>query len=173
MSEVVQGVVTEINTKTVQIKRGPKAGSDSTVYNMRLDTGHDINLGFTCKFAQGESVNLTLEATKFGDYKIISGTGVTGQQPAAASAPKVTSPAPAHTPKREFPIDKASRGMSITRQNSGGHAATIVAALINQGKIDNEVEAIKIWMDLAYDITDFATGHREEAQALAMQVLED
>ena len=172
MSEVVQGVVTEINTKTVQIKRGPKAGSDSTVYSMTLDTGHRINLGFKCSYAQGESVNLTLEATNFGDYKIISsGSAAPAAGTFIAQPVPVSNATPA--PKREFPIDKNSRGMSITRQNSGGHAATMVAALINQDRITNAEDAMTAWFEMAYDITDFATGHREEAQAKAMQVLED
>jgi len=171
MSEQVQGVVQEINTKTVQIKRGPKAGNDSTVYSMTLDTGHKINLGFKCTYAQGESVNLTLEPTNFGDYKIISSGGAVPApvQQAAAKHTNMTMAAPT----REFPIAKDSRGMSITRQNSGGHAAVMVAALIEQGTINTPEGAIDTFMDFVYEITDFATGHREEAQAAAMQVLED
>jgi len=169
--EQVQGIVTAINTKTVAIKRGPKAGSDGTVYNMTLDTGHVINLGFACKFAQGESVNLTLEATNFGDYKILSQGAASAAPVKQTATPSIPNAQP--SPRKEFPIDKTSRGMSITRQNSGGHAAVMVAALINQGKINDDVEAMKVWFDMVYDITDFATGHREEAQAKAMQVLED
>lgn len=172
MSEQVQGIITSINTKTVTIKRGPKAGSDSTVYEAELDSGHRVNLGFTCKFTQGESVNWSLEATNFGDYKLLAGgptTTTAAKQPSTSSTP----PAPQPSPKREFPIDKNSRGMSITRQNSGGHAATMVAALIASGNITTRADAIDTFMEFVYDITDFATGHREEAQAKAMQVLED
>lgn len=171
MSEQVQGIVTDINTKTVQIKRGPKAGSDSTVYSMTLDSGHVINLGFKCEFVQGESVNLTVEATNFGDYKIVSKGAATApqvKQPVTSSAP-----APQPSPRTEFPIDKNSRGMSITRQNSGGHAATIVAALIKNGHITSLPEAKDAFFDIAYDITDFATGHREVNQVAAMQAMED
>lgn len=175
MSEQVQGTVTEINTKTVTIKRGPKAGNDTTVYSMVLDTGHRINLGFKCSYAQGETVNLNLEATNFGDYKILASGAATSapvKQPAAPVAATLT-PSPSPSPKREFPIDKTSRGMSITRQNSGGHAAVMVAALVNSGLISNTEDAVEAWLEMVYTISDFATGHREEAQAKAMQVLED
>lgn len=171
MTEQVQGLIQDIFTKQVTIKRGPKAGNTSTVYEAVLDTGHKVNLGFKCDYTKGESVNWALEATNFGDYKLLI-AGQASASPAKQPTTSSTPPAPP-VPRKEFPIDKSSRGMSITRQNSGGHAATMVAALINAGEIKSSTVAMEVWLEMVYDITDFATGHREEAQAKAMQVLED
>ena len=74
---------------------------------------------------------------------------------------------------KEFPVPKDTKGITIARQNSGGHAAAIVGSLIEGGHIKSVEEAQEAFMELAYAITDFATGHREEAQAKAMLAMED
>lgn len=160
--QVVSGVIDSINTQTVKTKFGDKA-----VYHAMIN-GQDVNLGFKCAYSEGESVTLNVEH-KYGSLQHIqdvgkaNGTGATGPSPVQAVP---TQPATKAAASSEFPVAKGSRGITIARQNSGGHAAQIVAALIAQGAINNAEEATEAFMEIAYDIADFATGHREIKMAL-------
>jgi hypothetical protein len=162
MSEQIAGVIDSIYTKTVKTKRG-----DGQVYHAMVN-GHDVNLGFKCDYVEGEAVTLEVEH-KYGGYQLINGRK--GSVAGASNGTGTTSPNPA-TPRRaapaEFPVPKNTKGITIARQNSGGHAATIVAAMIETGQITTVDDAADAFMTLAYQITDFATGQREQAQAEAI-----
>ena len=166
MQELLTGTIDSIYTKTLKIKNGPRAGQDTQVYHAMIN-GYDINLGFKCDHQEGETVSLTVENGRFG-YELVKNPQA-GAQP-IAPAPTVSSASAPQTCKApDFPVAKDSRGMTIARQNSGGHAARLVVALIDQGAVSTKDEAIEAFMEFAYQITDFATGHREINQAAAMQ----
>lgn len=163
----VQGVIDGISTKTVRTKFG-----DKDVYHANIN-GQDVNLGFKCPYVVGESVTLNVEH-KYGSLQAIN------PPPAANGASAPTPPVGAPTkqavpfvPAAEFPVAKNTKGITIARQNSGNHAAAIVCALIAAGKVKTQPEALEAFMDLAYEITDFATGHREVNEAAAIQAYED
>ena len=163
MTEQLQGVIDNIYTKSVNTKYGEKP-----VYHAMIN-GLDVNLGFKCAYIEGESVTLQVENGKYG-YELAKGVpqsktsnnaGVagTGQNPVAT----------ARSAPAEFPVPKNTKGIAICRQNSSGHAARIVAALVTNGCITNENDAMESFMRIAYEITDFSTGHREAKQAEAIQ----
>jgi len=159
MTDVV-GVIDSIYTKDVTTKFGTKE-----VYHAMIN-GQDINLGFKCAYVVGESVTLPVEH-KYGSLQLIQGGN--GAAPAATGIKAAPVQAQATAPQQaatEFPVAQGTRGITIARQNSGGHAATIVAALIAQGKITTPEAALDEFMELAYEIADFATGHREIKMAL-------
>lgn len=163
MIEQLQGVIDSIYTKTVQTKYGDKPVYHAMINNI------DVNLGFKCAYTEGESVSLQVENGKYG-YELAKGAAQSKgtAQPPAASA---TSPAP--IPRQapaEFPVPKHTKGIAICRQNSAGHAARIVASLIDTGQVSGEKDAMDAFMRIAYEITDFSTGHREAKQAEAMAV---
>lgn len=167
----VQGVIDGIRTQSVNTKYG-----DKDVYHAMIN-GQEVNLGFKCPYVVGESVTLDVEH-KYGQLQaILPPTGAPAANGAGAPAAQVQAvPAQQNqkaTVPTEFPVAKNTRGITIARQNSGGHAAQIVAALINQGKLTTVEEAKEAFMDIVYDITDFATGHREAAQAEAIQAYEE
>ena len=169
--EIISGTIDNIYTKTVTIKRGPRAGSDTQVYHAVVN-GHDVNLGFKCQFEEGESVSWECDHA-YGEYKYVgasAGKAVISNGIRSVES-NVASKAPAT--RAAFPVDKNSKDMSIIRQNSGQHASRMVAALISSGQIQDDEEAMAAFFEMVYQITDFATGHREEAQAKAMSVLED
>ncbi len=163
----ITGLIDSIYTKSVPIKRGPRAGQDGTVYHAMIE-GYDVNLGFKCDYEEGESVTLNVEE-KFGGYQLVKG----GAAPApAAKQPTHTASPVASGPSKftgkaptEFPVPKNTKGISICRQNSGGHAATIVAAMIDNGLLDSQAKITEAFLEIAYEITDFATGQREAAMA--------
>lgn len=167
----IQGVIDGISTKTVRTKFG-----DKDVYHADIN-GQDVNLGFKCPYVVGESVTLDVEH-KYGSLQAINpppkanGASVS---PGNASASRVQAVATAvpFAPAAEFPVAKNTKGITIARQNSGNHAAAIVCALIAAGKVKTQPEALEAFMDLAYEITDFATGHREVNEAAAIQAYED
>lgn len=164
--QVVSGVIDSIYTKEVNTKFGSK-----DVYHAMIN-GVDINLGFKCAYSEGESVSLNVEQ-KYGSLQLVPGNG--SGQPASpavsgqASKVPQAAPAPKQQAYTEFPVPKNTKGITIARQNSGGHAARIVGCLIDNGTIKSKDEAIEAFMDVAYSITDFATGHREVNEAAAMQ----
>jgi hypothetical protein len=162
----IQGNIDSIYTKAVPIKRGPRAGQDGTVYHAMVN-GYDVNLGFKCDFEEGELVTWNVEE-KFGGWQLVKGgapqAAASNSEPSTASKPN-TGPITTGTAPTEFPVPKNTKGISICRQNSGGHAAVIVAALIKQGVIKDQAEAAQAFLELAYEITDFATGQREAAMA--------
>jgi hypothetical protein len=162
MSQQIAGVIDSIYTKTVPTKRG-----DGTVYHAMIN-GTDVNLGFKCDYAEGEAVTLEVEH-KYGGYQLISGRkgAVAGASNGIGNA-SPNNPTPRRAAPPEFPVPKNTKGITIARQNSGGHAATIVAALIEKGVIKTTEDAAEAFMKLAYEITDFATGHREAMQAEAI-----
>ena len=161
MSEQISGVIDSIFTKTVSTRRG-----DAQVYHAMIN-GHDVNLGFKCDYAEGESVTLEVE-NKYGGYQLVSGRkGSVAPKGSNGAGSAVGNPKVRQAPP-EFPVPKNTKGITIARQNSGGHAATVVAALINAGVITTTKDASDTFMQLAYEITDFATGHREAAQAAAI-----
>lgn len=167
MSDVISGVIDSIHTKTVPTKRG-----DGTVYHATIN-GQDVNLGFKCEFEQGENVALNVEH-KYGGWQFVSKAAA--GTPTSVSSNKQSNSGNSSTQRStatEFPVPKNTKGIAICRQNSGGHAATIVAALIAQGVVKTEQEANDAFMKLAYDITDFATGHREKNQADAMAAYQE
>lgn len=168
--EVIQGTIDSIFTKQVTIKRGPKAGSDSTVYHAMIN-GHDVNLGFSCELVEGESVTLNVEE-KFGGYQVVKGSGVASANGAVvaakAAAPTVSPKAPA------FPTPKNTKDISIIRQNSMTHASRILRDMIDLGivsttKVKDEAAYVEKVIEIAYTVFDFSSGHREvkmvEAQA--------
>ncbi len=169
----IHGTIEGIYTKMVTIKTGRRAGSESPVYHAIVN-GNDVNLGFKCEFEEGESVNWEVEH-KYGEYKYVgpaSGSVQTlSKVPSNTSNAAALSPTP--HPRPDFPVAKNSRGMTIARQNSGGHASAMIAALIHSGQIKDEDKAMEVFMDMVYEITDFATGHREQAQAAAMTAMEE
>jgi hypothetical protein len=169
----VTGTIDSIYTKMVTIKRGPKAGNDVPVYHAIVN-GNDVNLGFKCEFEEGESVNWEVEH-KYGEYKYVgvgTGSGQASNQ-VRSGASNGAAASPTLPTKADFPVAKDSRGMTIARQNSGGHAAAMVVALIKEGHVANREEAMDAFFDMVYQITDFATGHREEAQAAALSAMEE
>jgi len=167
----VTGIIENIYTKTITIKRGPRSGQDTNVYHAELSTGHDVNLGFKHNYVVGESVAWELEEA-YGDYKIVDNKGGStvsnGAEPISSVVSSKTS-----VKRNAFPVNKNSKDMSIIRQNSGQHASRIVAALIQSGAIKNEAEAMDTFFQIVYEITDFATGHREMAQVAAMTAMEE
>ena len=171
--EIISGTIDNIYTKTVTIKRGPRAGSDTNVYHAVVN-GHDVNLGFKCQFEEGESVSWECDHA-YGEYKYVgASTGKTTVPNASNNGVDTgANKRPAPTTRAAFPIDKNSKEMSIIRQNRGQHASRLVASLIQMGEIQGTEQAMDAFFEIVYQITDFATGHREEAQAKAMSVLED
>jgi hypothetical protein len=169
MSQQVTGVIDSIYTKSVPIKNGPRAGSDGTVYHAMID-GLDINLGFKCDYVEGEHVTLNVNNGRFG-WEIVKGNSGGGYNK-PAQPPKAAAPRANPKPATEFPVPKNTKGITIARQNSGGHAATLVSALIASGNITDTEEAINVFMDYAYQITDFATGQREADMAASMDAHE-
>jgi hypothetical protein len=161
MIETVEGVIDNIYSKDVNTRFGQKP-----VYHAMID-GLDINLGFKCEFEEGEYVTLQVQNGKYG-YELAKGNGSAGPSKGPGRGTSVASnqQRPANPAPRKqvsaFPVPKGTKDISIIRQNSGNHASRIVAALINQGKIEDAETALDTFMDLAYAITDFGTGHREE-----------
>jgi len=166
MSEVLSGVVDSIHTKDVAIKNGPKAGTMSKVYHASI-AGHDVNLGFQTKLAEGEKVTLHVEH-KYGGYQILStpapaGTQTVGSQPQGAAVGAKTGGASA------FPVALGNNGTSIVRQSSLNRAIEAVHKLIDVGlfkPVDEAAYQNKVF-DYAYMFTDFGTGQREVKEAAA------
>lgn len=165
MSDVISGVIDSISTKTVPTKRG-----DGTVYHASIG-GQDVNLGFKNEFTEGENVSLNVEH-KYGGWQFVS-KATPGTPTSVSNSSTVAKRSTGSATSTEFPVPKNTKGIAICRQNSGGHAATIVAALVATGAIKTEQEAADAFMKLAYEITDFATGHREANQAAAMAGYEE
>ncbi len=172
MTEQISGVIDSIFTKDVQIKRGPKAGSTSTVYHAMIQ-GHDVNLGFQCAFQEGESVSLNVEQ-KYGGYQVVQGNG--GGSPVApapaSNAGQGSAPTKVSAAKPAFPTVKNTKDVSIIRQNSMTHASRIVRDMIDTKVIvqpKNEAEYVEKVIEIAYTIADFSTGWREEKMAEVME----
>jgi len=161
----IVGNIDSIYTKAVPIKRGPRAGQDGTVYHAMVN-GYDVNLGFKCDYEEGESVTWNVEE-KFGGYQLVKGNTAAPSNPVAPAPTASGSAKPAHTGQAptEFPVPKNTKGISICRQNSGGHTAVIVAAMIDNGLLNSQEEITTAFLEIAYEITDFATGQREAAMA--------
>lgn len=170
MSQVVAGVIDNIYTKEVTTKFGPKP-----VYIAQVG-GQEVNLGFKTPLAMGETVSLNVEH-KYGSLQLVQGpvtgtapqsntNGATGPSATAAGVP-VTGPAPI---KVEFPVEINTRGTSIIRQNSMGHARSIVDGMCLNGVFTpkSETEYLEKVIEIAYAVTDFSTGQREvKAKAAA------
>jgi len=156
----VQGVIDSIYTKEVPTKRGP-----AQVYHAIIG-GIDVNLGFNTKLSQGENVSLNVEH-KYGGLQLVQ-DGQALSTSASQAAQSKSNPNVAVS--KDFPVDINSRGTSIVRQNSMGHAVRIVENMILNGVIaivDEQVYIAKV-LEVAYTITDFSTGQREEKQAAAI-----
>jgi hypothetical protein len=171
MSQVVAGVIDSIYDKEINTKFGTKP-----VYHAMIN-GQDINLGFKNPYVVGESVTLNVEH-KYGGFQLIQGGAPpsTSNVPgSAASNGSASTPPPVQMASKpaEFPVPNNTKGITIARQNSGGHAARIVAAMIDAEMINNKADVLSTFIDLAYEITDFATGQREQKQAEAMQAYEE
>ncbi len=177
MSQVVAGVIDNIYTKEVSTKYGPKP-----VYIAQIG-GQEVNLGFKTPLAMGETVSLNVEH-KYGSLQLVQGNTpavpagngaaqvtAISPPPSAAGVP-VTGPAPI---KVEFPVEVNTRGTSIIRQNSMGHARAIVINLFEVGlfKPLNEAAYMEKVMEVAYAITDFSTGQREVKAKQAAAAYED
>lgn len=157
------GTVDSIYTKTITIKNGRRAGQDATVYHATIN-GQDVNCGFKQPmFEEGEVVNIEVEQ-KFGGWQYV-GPAVKGSQPVAKAAPP-----PAKKPA--FPVGKDTKDMSIIRQNSLNHASRIVFDYYRStdtqytGSMEDYVNEV---INVAYDLTDFSSGHRELNAVLASQ----
>lgn len=160
MIETIEGVIDNIYSKDVNTRFGQKP-----VYHAMIED-IDVNLGFKCDYEEGEYVTLQVQNGKYG-YELAKGNGAASTKPvpkASGMARNSQRPNNAAPAKRApaFPVPKDTKDISIIRQNSGNHASRIVAALINQGEIKDAETALDTFMDLAYAITDFGTGHREE-----------
>lgn len=171
MTEQISGVIDSIFTKEVQIKRGPKAGSTSTVYHAMIQ-GHDVNLGFQCAFQEGESVTLNVEQ-KYGGYQVVqgNGSGTPVKAAPASNAGQSSAPTQVSAAKPAFPTVKNTKDVSIIRQNSMTHASRIVRDMVDLGVIvapPKEAEYVEKVIEVAYTIADFSTGWREQKMADAM-----
>jgi len=167
----IEGSIEQTYNKMVNTRNG-----QAPVYHVVVD-GQDVNCGFRDPgYEEGQFVTLNVENTNYG-LKISTG-GAPGRSKApqtrsAGTAPSAgiqKAPRPAVA---EFPVPKNTKGITIARQNSGGHAAVIVAALVNKGVIKTVEDAENAFFQFAYEITDFATGHREVAQAAAMAAIDE
>lgn len=164
----VQGVVESTYTKDVNTKYGTKP-----VFHVVVD-GNDINCGFKNPgYEEDEYVTLDVNNTQYG-LKLNDGQKGGGQRPSkqSANSNKGAAQSPAPQPRAAFPIAKGTKDISIVRQNSAQHASRIVAALINSKQIA-PADVEDKFFELAYAITDFSTGHREENMAKAMMAVED
>lgn len=167
----VSGVVASTYTKSIPIKRGPRAGQDGTVYHTVLDDGTDINCGWKNPgHEEGAFVRLEVENTNFG-IKLSSNKGGGAQQAASPTASNPSAKPVANNAAAGFPVRKGTKDISIIRQNSAQHASRIVAAEIAQGMLTSAEDIDARFFDLVYQITDFSTGHREENIAKAMQAV--
>jgi len=162
MQEQLTGTIDSIYTKMVNTKYGEKP-----VYHAMIN-GFDINLGFKNPYAEGETVTVTVENGKYG-YELAKNPQAGATAITAPAQPTGPSVGPNRAPPApDFPVAKNTKGITIARQNSGGHASRMVTALIHEGIIKNETEAMRVFFEFAYQITDFATGHREVKQAEAI-----
>jgi hypothetical protein len=165
--EQVTGKVVGCPTRTIQVKRGPRAGKDATVHSIEVDTPNgliEVNVGFRQPYEVGESVNLSCDRTQFGLEVSKSQAGPAA--PAAKASVQHVQPA-----RVGFPVGKDTKDISIIRQNSMTHASRIVDDMVRGGiigKPQSEEEYIEKVFDVAYQITEFSSGHREVKMAMAM-----
>ena len=166
MQQAIQGTVTSIDSKTITIKNGPRAGGQATIFYVTIDGQHRVNVGFACPFEDGEYVTIMAEQ-KFGELKMVGkGAGNGGTKAPAQAKPVAKATAPAQA---AFPVPQGTKDISIIRQNSLGHATRLMDTLISHGFINTkgmtEEQAVEKTLAIAMAFADFSSGHREVKMA--------
>lgn len=157
----IEGTVDYINTRQVNIKNGPRAGSTATVYTMTV-SGEDIDYGFTKPpFEEGEMVSVPVGAkNRFGKWEPANKQkGSNGAGPAPRQNTRNS------YNKREdsgFPIPTDSYQVSIIRQNALTNAVNLITEagyVVDWDK--NSDEIIETVIKTAYKFYEFSSGQRE------------
>ncbi len=158
----VTGVVTNLSSRIVTTKYGPKP-----VFALTVD-GTEYDAGFAKKntAAIGTTVTLDVEMDKYGKMKI-NNLSMGGS--AAASPPSVVASKPTATTSygrdRPFPIPLTHGDRSIVRQNALTNARELVSSgtLASDGMSDGAI-AERI-IQLAYAFESYTSGQREQVMA--------
>jgi len=155
----VTGLITNMYTKEVDIKRGPRAGSVGYVHYIQVDTD-TVNVGFKNPYEMGEVVTLNVEES-YGELRVAKGpsTGASG----SVSMDKTSAVANAGPRKAAFPVPLEANGTSICRQSSLNRAVEAINDMQVHDIIDfdSQEQYEKAVLELAYKFTDFVTGQRE------------
>ncbi len=179
MTQLIEGVVQSLWTK----QKTSKAGNPFTLHYANVD-GTEVCLGFRNEenIEKGESVSLNVEE-KFGELQVVSGKSTHGSSGAVNTTIPKSGDQSAKLGRDSrgyqsaFPVPKNTKDISICRQSSLNRAIELVQAFPSSflGKDDDyeylpsSEEITEAVISLAYEFTDFVTGHREEKAAEEIQ----
>ena len=170
----IKGTIDSIYTKQINIKNGPRAGSTASVYHALIE-GHDVNMGFKCPYAEGETVVMNVEE-KYGELSLTRGNkpnGDTSSPSAPSSATKSVSGSGVAQQRsgNQFPVEPTNHATSICRQNALNRATDIMESMSIHSCVTDlteemEYDTYRDWyvnevLKIAYKLTDFNTGQRE------------
>lgn len=164
------GVVTNIQTRPVPIKKGPRAGSVGTTYTVTVD-GKEIDCGFKCAVKTGDLVlwEITDIPNKWGKYEMVKKGGsesaisdafVGGN--GAAAGPNVSNVRNEFKSNRSgFPIPKSDHATSICRQNALTNAVNFHKYQLETGMVTD----INTVLETAATFARWTTGQLEQEEA--------
>lgn len=160
--EHIKGEVDNIQSRGIEIKRGPRAGQTGYIYTM--DVGdYTIDLGFKKPaYEEGETVELTIDKNQYGKWEIMPSNGA-GSYGAKTST---TNNAGGHTRRKEsqdagFPIPTDNYQVAIIRQNALTNAVNSLEYTQLEEIPADEDAFIEMIIRRAYKFYEFSSGQRE------------
>ena len=167
---MTQITVASIEYREVNTRYGPKK-----VYSIVSTDGNKYNYGFEEPskrgLAAGTTFNGFVDSDKFGpkvDPKSITLGKAAGVNP-LPPAPSAETATKAAGKYGNFPVGTRDGSMSIIRQNSVTNATSIVADFIATTEKDTWPKTLDEFTEMvitvAYKLTDFSSGQREEKLA--------
>ena len=157
----VTGVVDRVWTKTKSTRVGDKVIHYATV------DGVEFSCGFKQPFSEGEAINVAVKFN-YGELQYQPGVAVSGSEAPATNAKPVAtgnfggSKGGFQKGRGVFPIDPNDGQISIIRQSSMDRAVTLVRDMVETGAIKtpaNKEEYLKLCIEIALNITDYASGN--------------
>lgn len=154
MSIVVAGKVTEISTRTVNTKFGPKPA-----FTVNLDNGSSFTTDFknpaSLGISVGDNVSANCQENKYGPkFESLAAPGTAGTAPPVGTRSGGAA-------GRPFPVPKNSGEMAIIRQNSLTNAVNWYNNLVGtEAEQDDDLVSERI-IAMAYRFAEFSSGQRE------------
>ncbi len=121
------GTIVNLDTKPINIKKGPRAGSVGHIPVLVMDTGDRFEWGFGKVPASiGDTVTFNWDVA-YGNQQIDQKSFVMGKGSGISSAAASAPPKPAYVPReaKSFPLPLLHGDRVIVRQNALSHAANI------------------------------------------------
>jgi len=155
----IEGVVTNITSKSVTLKNGPRAGKSVPVYSMMVD-GKEIELGFkkpTTEEGELFRGSVSDSPNRFGKYELETPNGST-----VKSLPSTTT----HSTRAwSFPIPKDDHATSICRQSALKAAVDILTNTGFYAGAKKADDVVVVTLNMASKLATWTTGQTEVEEA--------